>query len=163
MDIIPKLEREINNCYSKDFCFLRKIPLDYYPEHVQSFVITIPNSVFSYQEDTKQWRANYQAVEESIVEYYNFNDCGLSGNEKHYLTNEMQQESDRQRIRELFKQLLDGAAKAIEDKNPEISIMFDEIGLVLASDYLDAVSKIFSMFKTSGKIKDNSADKCFGM
>lgn len=85
------------------------------------------------------------------------------GMKKRYLTNEMQQESDRQRIRELFKQLLDGAAKAIEDKNPEISIMFDEIGLVLASDYLDAVSKIFSMFKTSGKIKDNSADKCFGM
>ena len=155
--------RPCSNCYSKDFCFLRKIPLNHYPEHVQNFVITIPKSAFSYQENTKQWRANYQAVQERIVEYYNFNNCGLSGNEKCYLTNEMQKESDRQRIRELFKQLLDAAAKATEDKNPEISIMFDEIGLVLASNYLDAVSKIFSMFKTLGKVKYNSAEKCFGM
>lgn len=155
--------RPCYECNSRSYCFLRKIPLNHYPEHVQNFVITIPNCFFSYHENTKQWYANYQGIQEKIVEYYNLYNCGLSGNEKCYLSNEMQKESDRQRIRELFKQLLDAAAKATEDKNPEISIMFDEIGLVLASDYLDAVSKIFSMFKTLGKVKYNSAEKCFGM
>ena len=150
-------------CLSSDICFLRKISLNRYPEHVQEFVITTPNSAFSYQENTKQWYANYQAIQERIVEYYNSNDCGLSGNERRYLTNEMQKESDRQKIRELFKRFLDAAAKATEDKNPEISIMFEGIGLVLASDYLEAVSKIFSMFKTLGKVTYNSAERCFGM
>lgn len=32
--------------------------------------------------------------------------------------------------------------------------MFGGIGLMLASDYLDAFSKIFSMFKTLGKVKN---------
>ena len=30
-----------------------------------------------------------------------------------------------------------------------MSIMFDGIGLVLASDYVEAVNKIFSMLKTA--------------
>ena len=89
------------------------------------------------------------------MQYYDINDCGLSGNEKNYLTIEEQKISDRQRIKELFKQFLDVAAKSTEDTNPEISILFDEIGLVLASDYLEAVSKIFSMFKTLEKAKCN--------
>lgn len=35
------------NCNSRNYCFLRKIPLNHYPEHVQNFVITIPNSAFA--------------------------------------------------------------------------------------------------------------------
>ncbi len=155
--------RPCDKCPSRNICFLRKIPLNHYPEHVQDFVITIPKSAFIYRENMKQWYANYQAIQERIVEYYNLNVCGLSENERYYLTNENQKESDRQRIRELFKQFLDAAAKATEDKNPEISIMFDGIGLVLASDYLEAVSKIFTMFKTLGKAKYSSAEGCFGM
>ena len=73
-------------CLSSDICFLRKISLNRYSEHVQEFVITTPNSAFSYQENTKQWYANYQAIQERIVEYYNSNDCGLSENERRYLT-----------------------------------------------------------------------------
>lgn len=56
--------------------------MNHYPKHVQNLVITISNFAFSYQENTIQWRANYQAVQEKIVEYYNFNDYGLSENEK---------------------------------------------------------------------------------
>lgn len=96
------------------------------------------------------------------MQYYNWNNCGLSGNERNYLTNAEQKKCDEQKIRELFKQFLNVAAKATEDKAPELSIMFDEIGLVLASDYLDAVSKIFSMFKKLGKINKDSAGNCFG-
>ena len=83
----------------------------------------------------------------------------LLGNDVRVLTNIAQRESDKQKIRELFKQYLDMAAKATEEKNPELSIMFDGIGLALASDYLEAVGKIFSMFKTLEKIKINETNK----
>lgn len=152
--------RSCNTCGSRNVCFLRKIPLYHYPEYVQNFVISVPNTIFTYQEPTKQWHANYQAIQEQIVQYYDSNNCRLSDNVAHYLTIEAQKESDRQKIRELFKQYLDMAAKATEDKNSELSIMFDGIGLVLASDYLEIVSKIFSMFKTWEKINVKNTDRC---
>lgn len=154
--------RPCSTCNSRDICFLRKVPLNHYPEHVQNFVISIPNSIFRYQENTKQWYTNYYAIQEQLVQYYDSNNCGLQGNESYYLTIEAQRESDRKRIRELFKQFLDAAAKATEDENPALSIMFDGIGFVLASDYLEAVNKIFSMFKTLEKVNGTSAVKCFG-
>lgn len=64
------------------------------------------------------------------------------------------------RIRELFKHFLDIAAKVTEDKVPELSILFDEIGFVLASDYLEAVGKFFSMFKTREKMRSNTTTRC---
>lgn len=88
--------------------------------------------------------------------------CELIGNEQRFLTNEEQRESDRQKIRKIFKQMLDFAAKAVEDKNLEMSIMFDGIGLVLVSDYVEAVSKIFSMLKTVIKNENYFSEKCFG-
>ena len=120
----------------------------------------MPQPAFRYQPQTGQWHAKYQAIQEQIVQYYDANNCRLSDNVAHYLTIEAQKESDRQKIREIFKQYLDMAAKATEDKNPELSIMFDGIGLVLASDYLEIVSKIFSMFKTLEKINIKNTDRC---
>ena len=96
------------------------------------------------------------------MQYYNRDNCGLPGSERNYLTNEEQRKCDEQRIKEQFKQLLDAAAKTTEDKNPRLSIMFDGIGLVLASDYLEAVSKIFSMFKKLGEINKDYTGACFG-
>ena len=152
--------RNCNNCGSKNICFLRRMPLYHYPEYVQNFVISVPQAAFTYQPQIRQWHANYQEIQKQMVQYYDSNNCRLSGNEAHYLTVEAQQENDRQRIRELFKSYLDIAAKATEDNNPEVSIMFDGIGLVLASDYLEAVGKIFSMFKNLEKIKNNATNRC---
>ncbi|MCI8860125.1 MAG: hypothetical protein HFI71_11545 [Lachnospiraceae bacterium] len=85
----------------------------------------------------------------------------MLGNENHCVTNEAQKESDRQKIRESLKQFLEIAAKVSEDKDPQMSIVFDEIGLILASDYLEAVNKIFSMLKTLNKINNNFSGRCF--
>ena len=152
--------RNCNECPSRHTCFLRRIPLYHYPENVQNFVIYLAKPAFEYWESTSQWHANYQEIQKQIVKYYDVHNCELLGNEVRILTNTAQRESDRQRIRELFKQYLDMAAKDTEDKNPELSIMFDGIGLVLASDYLEAVGKIFSMFKTLEKIKINETNRC---
>ena len=152
--------RNCKECPSRHTCFLQRIPLYHYPENVQNFMLSMPQSAFKYQSNTRQWHANYQAIQEQIVQYYDSQNCRLSDNRVPYLTIKGQKESDRQKIRELFKQYLDEVAKVTKDQNPEISIMFDGIGLVLASDYLEAVGKIFSMFETLEKIKINETSKC---
>ena len=152
--------RNCNKCLSRHTCFLRRIPLYHYPKNVQNFVISMPQPAFTYEFQTRQWHANYQEIQKQIVQYYDLNNCELIGNNVRVLTNAAQRESDRQKIRELFKQYLDVAARATEEKNPELSIMFDGIGLVLATDYLDAVGKIFSMFKTLEKIEINETNRC---
>ena len=71
-----------------------------------------------------------------------------------------QRESDRQFIRDRFKKLLEAVAKPTEETAPEMSIVFDGIGLVLASDYLEAVHKILSMINTYNKMSYANGDRC---
>lgn len=66
----------------------------------------------------------------------------------------------RQFILDKFKLLLEIAAKASEDTALEASIIFDKIGLVLASDYLEAVHKILSMFSTYDKMINANNATC---
>lgn len=145
-----------NKCSCREVCFLRKVSLYRYPEQVQRFVLTLPKNIFLYQEHEKRWHADYYAIQEQLVQYYNSHNGILIGKEESYLTYEEQRKVDRQRIREQFKQLLNIAARRVETTNPEASIIFDRIGLVLASDYIEAVNKIFSMMKTFIKY-----DSCF--
>ncbi len=152
--------RDCNKCESRAICFLRRIPLNHYPENVQNFVIFRAKPAFNYWDSTRQWHASYQEIQRQVVQYFDSNHCELVGNEVRILTNTVQRESDRQRIRELVKQYLDMAAKATEDKDPELSIVFDGIGLILASDYLEAIGKIFSMFKTIEQIKIDHTKNC---
>lgn len=86
---------------------MRKMPLYRYPENVQEFVLSIPQSAYTYQSQTRRWYAKYQEIQEWIVRYYDANSCVLSGNETGYLSVDAQQDSDRKRIRELFKYFLD--------------------------------------------------------
>lgn len=53
-------------------------------------------------------------------------------------------------IKEIFKKAIDIAAEVTKDKNPLVSIMLDEIGLVLADDIIEAVRKVVSIL-----------DKCY--
>jgi len=91
-------------------------------------VLSITPPAYKYQSQTGQWYVKYQKIQEWIVRYYYANSCVLSGNETGYLSVDAQQDSDRKRIRELFKHFLDLAAKSTEDKEAELSILFEGIG-----------------------------------
>lgn len=151
---------DCNKCRHKNVCFLQKVSLSNYPEQVQEFVIKLPPNTFVYWDQGRFWNANYFVVQNQLVRYYDTHNCELIENKKPFLTYEGQRESDRQKIRELFKQMLDVAAKETEDKNPEMSIMFEGIGLVLADDYVEAVNKIFSMLKTATKHDSYISGRC---
>ena len=75
----------------------------------------------------------------------------IKSNENYAVINETQKDSDRQFIIKQFKDFLEIAANATENKNPELSIMFDQIGLILASEFLEVISKVFSIIKTIKK------------
>lgn len=145
----------------RNVCFLRHISLQKYSGQVQNFVIYMLNNEFSYRKREGLWYANYWTVQEQLVRYYDVNYCELIGNKKPFLTNERQREDDRQKIRDYFKQMLDLGARASEEENPEVSIVLDGIGFVLASDYVEAVNKIFSMLKTTFKNYNYFSEKCF--
>lgn len=139
------------NCKIRNTCFLRCMPLQNYPGEIQNFMIQIPSKAYQYRDGEQRWHADYHAIQGKIVEYYNSYDCYILGNENYALTNEAQKDSDRQFIIKQFKDFLEVAANATENKNPELSIMFDGIGLILASDFLEVISKVFSIMKTIKK------------
>lgn len=147
-------------CDYRNVCFLRQVSLQKYSKQVLNFLIGLFNMEFSYQQYESKWYANYWSIQEQLVYYYNIHNCELEGNKKVFLTNESQRENDREKIRELFKQMLDAAAEVYKDKSPGISIILDGVGLVLASDYVEAVSKIFSMFKTAIKNDQHIPTAC---
>lgn len=95
-----------------------------------------------------------------IITYYNDQPNFIQQNRLLVLIDDAQRESDRQFIRDRFKKLLESAAKATEENDPEVSIVFDGIGLVLASDYLEAVHKILSMINTYNKMSYANDDRC---
>ena len=100
---------------------------------------------------------------DQIITYYNSQPNFIQQNRLFVLVEDVQRESDRQFIRDRFKKLLEAAVKGTDESDPEASIVFDGIGLILASDYLEAVHKILSMINTYNKmsyVNDDSRD-CF--
>ena len=141
-----------NNCASRNTCFLQQMPLQNYPEITQRFVIHLPQSIFSYNINSRRWYTNDRLIADQIIACYEAQDGFILENRQYPLSTTAQKESDRRFIRDKFKLLLEMAAKATEDTDPEASIIFNGIGLVLASDYLEAVHKILSMFSTYDRV-----------
>lgn len=148
------------NCAGRNTCFLQRMPLQNYPETTQSFVIHLPRNAFSYDNYSRRWYTNDWSIANQIIANYEAQNGFILENRQYPLSTTAQKESDRQFIRKKFKHLLEIAAKATEDTAPEASIIFDGIGLVLASDYLEAVHKILSMFSTYGKMIDANKASC---
>lgn len=153
-------QQQCYRCPSRTFCYLRRIPLHYYPESTQYFVKTISPQAFTFDETKRIWHANYHMILNQIITYYNDQPNFIQQNRLFVLMEDAQRESDRQFIRDGFKKLLGAAAKATEESDPEASIVFDGIGMVLASDYLEAVHKIMSMINTYSKMSYPNDDRC---
>lgn len=147
--------RSCIGCTKWTYCFLRKMPLHYYPESVQGFMISLPSTAVRYEIPANRWYGNYQVTQDQIIKFYNTYNCRLIENEYRHLSLEEQKDRERDKIRKLFKQYIDAAAEDTKDKNPELSIWFVGIGLVLADDLLEAINKIFSLFDRYEKITAN--------
>lgn len=146
--------RLCERCNLRNICFLRTMPLQNYPTSSQLFVKQVPSNAY-YLDAENHWHGNYATIQDYLISYYN--SCGgyIQDNISPVLSPKGQHDSDVELIRRVFKQLLTIASEETRDSNPMASIMFDGIGIVLASDYLEVVHKVFSMISTTVKMVEN--------
>ena len=64
-------------------------------------------------------------------------------------------------VKEIFKTSIDIAAEGSKDKNPLVSIMLDEMGLVLADDIIEAARKVISILDKCYKQMNTARNKRF--
>lgn len=138
--------RRCLECSGYNHCFLRRIPLTNYPEMIQSFVIYPPQDSFKYEYDG--WHADHKKISEGLMQYYNSHMSNTGGAYCFFSGGIGFDEEMSKKVRDSFKSLLEAAAKSTKYQNPELSIIFDGIGLILAEDYLEVVKKIFSIIDT---------------
>lgn len=134
---------------------MRNMPLQKYPTGSQLLVKQIPSRAY-FIDAENHWHGNYDIVQDYLISYYKVYGGYIQENISPVLSPKGQQDSDIALIRRVFKQLLTVASEETKESNPIASIMFDGIGLVMASDYLEAVHKIFSMISTTAKLIDNN-------
>ncbi len=148
------------DCKNSAYCFLRKSPMQKYPESTQDFFVFLLNNAFYFNPAKNRWHADFQKILDSIIADYDSQRNFIQENRKSFLSIDAQRDSDKQLIRNMFKQFIDVAAKATEKSAPADSIAFDGVGLVLASDYLEAVHKTLSMFKKYNEITNTDNSVC---
>lgn len=150
------LRRNIcKSCNKRDHCFLYWGKIERYPVDDQRFMIYLMPKALTYNFENRQWHGTEGKFQDAFAEYYDTNGLRVPSNQKAYLSQEAQRESDLTYIQNTFKALLTAASEAAKEKDPMLSIMFDGIGLVLATDYLEAVHKLMSIFSTVGKMQNN--------
>lgn len=140
------------DCPQKGICFLHRELLCNYSPEVQNVIIHVPSVGFKYNDVDKVWHANYQVIQDYLFNYYNASGSIIVCNRLNGLLEDAQRERDKKEIQNLFKYLLDVAAKATEKRNIELSIMFDGIGMVLITDYYEAVNKVLSIMEKGMKL-----------
>lgn len=138
--------RSCGTCLNRNLCFLRRLSLQNYPVTVQSFVIL--HSPVRYNIMDHHWHTTCSEVQLQLICYYNEQVQYMPKPAISPVMWKKQQDQDKQNLCEQFKRLLDVAARATEDQEPVLSIAFDGMGLILASDYLEAIHKALSMIKT---------------
>ena len=145
-------------CSNRERCFLRRIPLQNYPATVQNFVIF--RSPVNYNIMDNHWHMKYLETQFQLVCYYNEQVQYMPIPAIPPIMWKRQQDQDKQNLCKQFKRFVDVAARATEDQDPALSIMFDGIGLILASDYLEAIHKTLSMIKTYEGALWHAASQC---
>ena len=116
---------------------------------------------FEYKWNENIWHSNLDNFDGVFSKYLVTYGGWVPTNAQHHLTLEEQRKSDLEYIRETLKQLLTAASDVTKNTDPMSSIMFDGIGLVLASDSMDAVNRVVSMISTATKVQGGGNCKPF--
>ncbi len=118
----------------------------------QNVIVSLMSNAFEFKWDENIWHGNLDNFDAVFANYFATYGGWVPANIQPCLSLEEQNKSDLKYIKETLKKLLTAASKATKDNDPISSIMFDGIGLVLASDYMEAVDKVISMISTAKKI-----------
>lgn len=158
--------RCMRNCENRPFSLrtnfqlLNSMGVSYYNWHVDNFWSRMPEKTF-WRDNNGICHTRYEWLQDYLVEY-----CGNNypWHMPIYMEVEYRQAAYisytytyEKHIKDIFKKAIDIAAEVTKDRNTQLSIMFDEIGLVLADEVNEAVKKVFSILdkicNTTGKTK----------
>ncbi len=98
---------------------------------------------------------SYQVLEDKIIEYYR-KTCMMQYpvqniNDSEQGTFDASIGDYENKAREMLKTAIDMAAHATKKNNPQLSIVFDGIGLIYADNLVEAIDKVLSMLDTALK------------
>ena len=152
--------RNCENCpfYSRtNFQSPNSLGISHYNWHVDNFWMRMPEKVF-WRDNDGICHTRYEWLQDYLLEYCknNYPWCmsiymEVDYGQVVYVSDSCTYENH---IKDIFKKAIDIAAKVTKDRNPQLSIMFDEIGLVLADDVKEAVKKVFSILdKASNSVR----------
>lgn len=75
---------------------------------------------------------------------------------------EYEKNQAKEELRSLFKEMLEMASKATENMNPQLSIIFDAAGFVMADDFAEALRKAYGIYKKYIQLGNKSNHvKCY--
>lgn len=114
----------------------------------------LPTVLFTYN-NIGQCCCNYMQLEDLLIQHCKINYPYCFPNQSiwdgvQYISVPTENSYEKN-VREAFKKEIDLAAHTTKEKRPELSIMFDGIGLVMADDIVEAVSKVISILETIQK------------
>lgn len=108
----------------------------------------LQQNVFKY-DVTGVCHANYQKIENQVIAYCRINfpaKLPVQQTVRFGMPVVIQVENScEDEVRQQFKCMIDIAAQAVKEKKPELSIVLDGLGVILADDLLEAIIKIISM------------------
>ena len=146
--------KKCSTCRARNNCFLiNGNKLSYCSDNSQKVIVDLMPKAFKYKWDEQIWHSNLDNFDGVFSKYLVTYGGLILANAQYCSTLEERHESDLKYIRETLKHLLTAASEATKDTDPISSIMFDGIGLVLASDYMDAVNRVASMISTAKKVQ----------
>lgn len=101
---------------------------------------------------------SYQSLEEKLLKYcrqiYVLPSSFQNGNELEQRTTVFPNGCFDNNVKERLKLAIDLAAQATKSDNPQMSIVFDGIGLIYADNLIEAVNKVISMIDTAQKANE---------
>ncbi len=144
-------KRNCENCpFSSRINFqpLNSMGVSYYNWHVDNFWRRMPEKTF-WRDNNGMCHTRYEWLQDYLLEYCRKNypwrmpiNMEVAYGQVVYVSDVYTYEKH---IKDIFKKAIDIAAEVTKVRNPQLSIVFDEIGLVLVDDVNEAVKKVFSI------------------
>ncbi len=164
MDHINKVNerfggRHTQKCLECPYFWLRYNSLQY-SKNTQNFFELYELADLKIVNKNEVYVGDYQALEEKIMEfcrkiYMLQYPAQNSNNLKQEILDSFSSYYEK-KLKEMLKTAIDMAAHATKKGNPQLSIVFDGIGLIYADNLVEAVDKVISMLDTARKANEQN-------
>lgn len=163
MDYIKKVNERFGGthtekCLKCPYFWLRYNSLQY-NTNTQNFFEQYKLADLKVENTDGAYVGSYKVLEDKIIEHYRktymLQDPARNRNDlKQEILDSFTDEYEN-KTKEMLKSVIDMAAQATQENNPQLSILFEGIGLIYADNLVEAVDKVISMLDTAMKANEH--------